>query len=387
MSGYLGWNSNSAYKSSVQAAMNNAATAIPRASAWDRDSIGEKARTAEAEKDNAATRALSEVEGPLGKMLGVLSDTAEAYPKLTTGAYAAATALGVLAAAAGAAGLTSRILQRGAGAPRVPTPAPAPGAPTPAGRAPTPTTAPAPAGQPPVPAPRPAGAPIPPVPAPAPPAVPPATPRTAGIAEAARNSPGAPPATLTANRGRQAYLDALARESARGATVRADVVVQQSRVGAVRDAARAQPLGKANVALAAGMGLYTAYQIEQQHLPQRQRVVEHAKNAGGVVGSVGGGWAGAAAGAALGAPLAPFTGGLSVPVMAALGGIGGGIGGGMGGQRIIELLTELLAEQKKPAPPPPPPPPVQITNNMVVDGSVVTSVVNDINAREVRRAH
>ena len=385
--GLIGERANPKYKQEVQAALKDSDAALPRAQAWDRENLSQKVLAVKNEKDNAATQTLEKIDGPLGKMLDAMSDTARAYPALTTGAYAAATALGVLAAVVGGSGLVSRILQRGAGAPRVPTTVPTtvPTAPAtvPAGRPPMPT---APAGAPRAGTPAPAPVPATSSTAPAPVATP-ATPRTAGVAEAARQNPTAAPAAITADRGRQAYLDALARESARGAAVRADVAVQQSRVGRVLDAARAQPLGKANVALSAGFGLYNAWQIEQQNLPQRQRVVEHTKNAAGVVGGLAGGWAGAAAGAAAGAPLAPFTGGLSVPVMAAIGGLGGGLGGGAGAQRIVELLTELLAEQKKPAPPPPPPPPVQITNNMVVDGSVVTSVVNDINAREVRRAH
>ncbi|MCM1216793.1 MAG: hypothetical protein NC548_20020 [Lachnospiraceae bacterium] len=69
-----------------------------------------------------------------------------------------------------------------------------------------------------------------------------------------------------------------------------------------------------------------------------------ASEAGGGVGSIAGGAAGGAGGAwaggAIGALLAPFTGGLSIPIGAFIGGLGGGVGGSMLGNAAGEAAGE-----------------------------------------------
>jgi hypothetical protein len=57
----------------------------------------------------AAIDTLASIDSPLGKLLDKLNAEAEAHPILTTAIYSTATALGVLAAAAGAAGLTGML--------------------------------------------------------------------------------------------------------------------------------------------------------------------------------------------------------------------------------------------------------------------------------------
>lgn len=62
----------------------------------------------------AAIDTLNAIDAPLGKLLDMLNAEAEAHPKLTTAIYETATALGILAAAAGAGGLMG-LLTRGKG--------------------------------------------------------------------------------------------------------------------------------------------------------------------------------------------------------------------------------------------------------------------------------
>lgn len=64
----------------------------------------------------AAVDALASIDAPLGKLLDKLNAEAEAHPILTTAIYSTATALGVLAAAAGAGGLVGMLTGGKAGA-------------------------------------------------------------------------------------------------------------------------------------------------------------------------------------------------------------------------------------------------------------------------------
>jgi hypothetical protein len=78
--------------------------------------LDSKAEQVGNKKAFAAIDTLNAIDAPLGKLLDKLNAEAEAHPVLTTAIYSTATALGILAAAAGAGGLMGLLTRGGSGA-------------------------------------------------------------------------------------------------------------------------------------------------------------------------------------------------------------------------------------------------------------------------------